>query len=89
MIKANEQHCLKCIHGGKNFWEHVECWKFNEELDYETTHNTADREKTSRIYNYGEDCPYFEKRSLWWKLKNSTLGFRINYLYWKWKNEDD
>ena len=83
-----EKHCLKCIHGGANYFGNIECWKYNEELDYDTTHNTADREKYASSHSYGSGCIDFEKRSLWWRFKNSTLGFRINYCIWKWRHNE-
>ena len=54
--------CNKCVHGSVNFWGYDECWKYDKELDMETTEHTAKREKDVSVYNHNHDCINYDKK---------------------------
>jgi len=68
-----KKYCKKCLYGDINFWGYTECYRFNNDLDFEITKNTADREKTASFLNKNNDCKYFEHR-------NSIIRFFIKII---------
>jgi len=54
--------CKDCHYGDINFWGYIECSKFNQKLDGNTTSETADRERTACTLNLNNDCVEYKKR---------------------------
>jgi hypothetical protein len=62
-----------------NFWGYDECWLYNQEIDFDTTINTADREKLATKLNRSGTCRHFKRPFIltrigdwfewwWWRL---------------------
>ena len=62
--------CKNCRHSEINFWGYTECWKFDQQMDLDTTKHTAIREKHAQIHNGNFNCFYYEPKNFWQKIKD-------------------
>ena len=69
--------CEKCKHGEVNFWGYDECWLYNQEMDFETTIHTAEREKTAEKLNRYGRCTHYKRPTIFDWIK----GW-IDYIKW-------
>lgn len=59
-----KKRCKDCVFSSINFWGYTECWKFDTQIDHETTAHTARREKDALQMNENLDCVHFEPTGL-------------------------
>lgn len=62
--------CLNCKYGGINFWNYIECCKFDQELDGSKTTHTAIRERHAQQFNKYNNCQYYEPKNFIQRIKD-------------------